>query len=231
MNVSNRQVVTRSHSTPPASDMEPAGTDHTSTYDRTPNGVERSSLWDKQWWSAGKLANLRLRRNRNDPPGSELANGRPFTAAHQVSHQRVGHGVPRTTHKQDQGHIESLHLWTFSVRRIVFQGTNINVTLSPEQHLEEKSAGKCSRLLSSSDRGSHPRRKTPSGPKETPPASVRNRDAEQNIFGILTFFVFYLYNAVKLSLSPQTDYKYETFDSDYGIWCVFNENKSVKDKK
>lgn len=47
-------------------------------------------------------------------PWSEFANGRPVTAAHKISNQRVSHSIPGPTHKQNYGNIEGLHLWYFT---------------------------------------------------------------------------------------------------------------------
>lgn len=42
--VSNRQAAVRNHSTLPVGDVQPRGTNHSSRYEMTPNGVERTSL-------------------------------------------------------------------------------------------------------------------------------------------------------------------------------------------
>lgn len=67
MRVSNRQAAVRNHSTLTAGDVGPRGTNHSSRYERTPNGVERTSLWDetssallsKSAWGAASQINSR----------------------------------------------------------------------------------------------------------------------------------------------------------------------------
>lgn len=106
MRVSNRQAAVRNHSTLTAGDPEPRGTNHSSRYERTANGVESTSLRDKTSLALFNKApgecivdEVCSICGSTNLPWSEFADGCPVTAAHQISDQRVGHGIPDSTHE------------------------------------------------------------------------------------------------------------------------------------
>lgn len=75
--------------------------------------TQTSAEWDTCIRSPASIQMELLQREAPppaDPPGGEFSDARPGAAAHQVSDQRVRHGVPGPAHKQNQGHVEGLHL-------------------------------------------------------------------------------------------------------------------------